>query len=101
MTVTRVIGKPSSSDASSLGAVNTLGFASFETGPGTPGRERTFLLSSQGYYVEWIRNAWLRNTAAPAAFVPSDEAVITALQTWRRTKGSFEKRFQQTRVPVL
>lgn len=43
-------------------------FASFDAGPGAPGRARTFLLSSQGYYVEWVRAEWVRSAGAGKRF---------------------------------
>jgi len=64
------------------------------------GATRTFLLSSQGYYTEWIRGSWLQKAIATEPFVPSDDAVLTAMRKWGETRDSFEQRFLQARVPV-
>jgi hypothetical protein len=74
--------------------------ARFEAGTAATGRSRTFLLSSQGYYTEWIRGAWLQKATVSEPFMPSDEAVLTAMQKWGATRESFEQRFMQARVPV-
>jgi hypothetical protein len=74
--------------------------AVFDTGPPPAGSERTFLLSSQGYYTEWIRAEWLRaGTGAP--FTPSDDALRTALRRWREVRSSMEDDFERHRIPVL
>jgi hypothetical protein len=75
-------------------------FVTFETGAEAAGRKRTFLLASQGYYVEWIRRDWLKNATSARSFVPSDEAMASAIRRWRRSKGDFEDRFERTRIPV-
>jgi hypothetical protein len=72
----------------------------FEAGPVAPGIDRTFLLSSQGYYQEWIRAEWLRRPPAPGALQPSDAALQAALTRWRDTKATYEARFDRDRVPV-
>lgn len=73
--------------------------ARFDVGP-EAGGSRTLLLSSQGYYVEWVRQHWLRPGGSVRPFRPSDEALAAALDTWRRTQASFEKRFESSRIPV-
>jgi hypothetical protein len=75
-------------------------FALFDVGPEPEEGTRTFLLSSQGYYTEWVRGEWLRRPA-PGAFVPSDEALLEALRLWRDRKTAFERTFERNRVPVL
>lgn len=73
----------------------------FDVGTSTaPGMQRTFLLSSQGYYTEWIRGSWVRNATVTEPFMPSDEAVIGAMRKWSRTRDAFEQRFFASRVPV-
>jgi hypothetical protein len=61
---------------------------------------RTFLLSSQGYYTEWIRGAWIKTASEPAPFAPTDESLLTALGKWSAGRDAFEKRFREARVPV-
>ena len=68
---------------------------------GREGREsRTFLLSSQGYYTEWIRGAWIQTASAKQPFTPTDQAILGALRQWGATRESFEARFVKNRVPV-
>jgi hypothetical protein len=72
----------------------------FDAGTAPVGSARTFLLSSQGYYTEWIRGAWMRNATLTEPFMPTDEAVVTAMRKWSSTRESFERRFLAARVPV-
>jgi hypothetical protein len=72
----------------------------FDVGRDAPGLSRTFLLSSQGYYNEWIRKEWLQPKAPPRAFVPGDERLYDALVRWRNTRSTFEAQFDAQRVPV-
>ncbi|CAN5784974.1 hypothetical protein BH20GEM1_BH20GEM1_01320 [soil metagenome] len=69
----------------------------FDVGPSGED-ERTFLLASTGYYVEWIRGAWLESPAA--SFDPSDAALVEALRRWRGTRSTYEAAFQRVRFPV-
>ncbi len=73
----------------------------FDVGTATTGEERTFLLSSQGYYTEWIRGDWLRAPRPPRVFTPSQATLFDALRRWKEARGSMEARFQKQRVPVL
>jgi hypothetical protein len=75
-------------------------FVRFDVGAAKTGEERTFLLSSQGYYTEWIRGDWLRAGWPPRVFTPSQEALFDALRRWKETQGSMEARFEEQRVPV-
>jgi hypothetical protein len=73
----------------------------FNVGTATKaGTERTFLLSSQGYYTEWIRGSWIRNASASEPFMPNDAAVIAAMRKWSTTRDTFEQKFFASRVPV-
>ncbi|HEY6343893.1 MAG TPA: hypothetical protein VIY49_20550 [Bryobacteraceae bacterium] len=75
-------------------------FAGFNVGTAPPSQSRTFLLSSQGYYTEWIRGTWIQTASAKEPFVPNDQAVLAALQQWAAKRESFEERFVKDRVPV-
>jgi hypothetical protein len=76
-------------------------FARFAVGEAPPGSERTFLLSSLGYYIEWIRGDWIRrNTDGGPAFAPGDAALVEALGRWAEVRAGFEERFRRERVPV-
>jgi hypothetical protein len=71
----------------------------FDAGTGA-GKSRTFLLSSQGYYTEWIRGSWIQTANAVKPFEPTDEAVLVALRKWAANRDAFEQKFRTARVPV-
>ena len=75
-------------------------FVDFQVGDASAAQSRTFLLSSQGYYTEWIRGSWIQAASAPEPFTPTDGAILTALRRWAVTRESFEERFVRDRVPV-
>ena len=75
-------------------------FVDFNVGPAQAGQSRTFLLSSQGYYTEWIRGAWIQTASAKEPFSPTDDALPAALHRWAATREAFEQRFMEDRVPV-
>lgn len=74
--------------------------ARWKVGAVAPGQERTFLLASQGYYIEWVRRGWIASNRDTTTFRPSDAALQHAILRWRRAKDSLETRFFATRVPV-
>jgi hypothetical protein len=67
---------------------------------GNADHDRTFLLASQGYYIEWIRREWLLTGADSTAFRPERRSLADAIQRWAVTQNTLEKRFYATRVPV-
>jgi len=73
---------------------------SFDTGRENLGRARTYFLATQGYYIEWIRGAWLLDGERAAAFTPSDASVLTALRSWSAKRAEFENQFYASRIPV-
>ena len=75
-------------------------FLTFATGPTPPGKSRTFMLASQGYYIEWLRGSWLRTARLASTFTPNDEALVSTLRRWRSEQTELERRFAATRVPV-
>jgi hypothetical protein len=75
-------------------------FARFDAGSPASGAARTFLLSSQGYYTEWIRGAWIRTATVSKPFAPADTALLDAMRRWSTVRESFEQRFRAARVPV-
>lgn len=75
-------------------------FARFDPAPLARGERRTLLLSSQGYYTEWVRGDWLRASHPPRLFVPGEDALVDALDRWRGRQASLEARFETLRVPV-
>jgi hypothetical protein len=64
------------------------------------GASRTFLLASQGYYIEWVRGAWIREAATPVPFVPGDSVLARTLERWRTERPGLESRFASSRIPV-
>jgi hypothetical protein len=65
--------------------------------------ERTFFLSSQGYYTEWIRPDWLRSSMDEeerAEFRPSAEVIEELMARWLAQREDYEVRFHDTRIPV-
>jgi len=105
-------GRADASARASLGAADdrylethpgdrfSIGFA---TSPGVADSARTYLLASQGYYIEWVRGQWVRAAAARGqaqAFVPSNAALVEAVHRWRGEQADYERRFAATRIPV-
>jgi hypothetical protein len=72
----------------------------FDAGTVPSGTSRTFLLSSQGYYIEWMRGDWLRTRTSAQGFVPNDSALLGAVQRWRVKREAFERQFFSSRVGV-
>lgn len=75
-------------------------FARFSVGEAPDGRPRTFLLSSLGYYIEWIRGDWIRDAPVSRTFEPGDATLVEALGRWEEVRDRFEERFRRERVPV-
>lgn len=74
--------------------------ASWDVGSGTAGSDRTFLIASQGYYVEWVRRGWITAPRDSTTFRPGDASLLHALERWREVQDTLERRFFATRVPV-
>lgn len=109
--VSRVIGAADDDTDAMRAALLSPDDRYLETRPGTalfvefdsdarPG-ERRYLLSSQGYYTEWIRPSWVRAGSAPAEpFVPGDDGLMQVLSRWQRVQDDMEARFESTRIPT-
>ena len=78
------------------------GALSLESEPaGThPDDERTFFLSSQGYYTEWIRPDWIRSSNGFEEFRPSGGTIVRLMARWLEQKGAFQESFFESRIPV-
>ncbi|HEX2780427.1 MAG TPA: hypothetical protein VHM30_13065 [Gemmatimonadaceae bacterium] len=74
--------------------------AEFDAGV-APRGTRTYMLAAHGYYVEWIRPSWFRESEKPAAFTPSGAPMREVLRSWRAAKDTLEQRFFVRRVPVV
>ena len=72
----------------------------FLAGPEPAHGGRTFFLAAQGYYTEWIRPEWVKNAGSPTPFVASDETLHEVLKRWQVVKPSYEKLFEETKIPV-
>jgi hypothetical protein len=72
----------------------------FDTGIRPDDGTHTFLLASQGYYTEWIRQGWIRSARDEQTFRPSDAMLFEALERWHSRRESFEEEFYDTRIPV-
>jgi hypothetical protein len=75
-------------------------FATWNVGAAPVGAERTFLLASQGYYIEWVRRGWITAARDTTLFRPGDVSLLRALERWRTVQDTLERRFFATRVPV-
>ena len=62
--------------------------------------ERTFFLSSQGYYTEWIQPDWIRSANPPEEFRPSGMTIVRLMERWLEEKDEFQTRFFEARIPV-
>ncbi|MES2523398.1 MAG: hypothetical protein V4617_11915 [Gemmatimonadota bacterium] len=72
----------------------------FNTGKGTPGVSRSYLLASQGYYSEWIRGGWVKRATDSVVFKPTAAALDRTLDRWRTQRDSIDKAFFTHRIPV-
>jgi hypothetical protein len=63
-----------------------------------PDSTRTFLLASQGYYIEWIRGGWLGGSRT--TFKPSASSLEEALRLWATQRDSADAKFYSTRIPM-
>lgn len=106
-----VVGVDGRSDTAAVASLRDADERYLVTQPGTrflirfsaglsPDTPRTFLLVSQGYYIEWLRGSWVRASASAATFHPSDDALLQALHRWRDESADLERRFYATRIPV-
>ncbi len=82
------------------GSVFTL---EFDVGEDTGPVERSWLLASQGYYTEWLRQDWLKQAAlgGPAdPFTPTDATLDALFERWRSVGPEMERRFFASRIPT-
>jgi hypothetical protein len=74
--------------------------AVWQPAPLEGGGARTFLLASQGYYIEWMRRDWIAAPRDTARFRPTRETIAQAMDIWRTAKDSLERDFHASRLPV-
>jgi hypothetical protein len=75
-------------------------YAAWDVGPEPAGMSRTFLLASQGYYIEWIRGSWLERGSDTTTFKPGAKTLDKALRLWETQRDSMDQRFFSTKIPV-
>lgn len=66
----------------------------------SPGKDRTYLLATQGYYIEWIRPEWIRRSRQVAPFQPGPGSVERLMAAWMEKKDTFEEAFFGSKIPV-
>jgi len=71
----------------------------FDAGRATPD-ERTFFFAAQGYYVEWLRPAWMKSAALTHPFSPANSSMRELLRSWKGGRDSLEAQFFIRRVPI-
>jgi hypothetical protein len=71
----------------------------FDAGRAAP-EARTFFFAAQGYYVEWLRPAWMKRAAAAQAFSPANTSMRDLLRSWKGGRDSLEAQFFVRRVPI-
>jgi hypothetical protein len=64
------------------------------------GTSRTFFFAAQGYYVEWLRPAWMKDAATAEPFAASHTTIRDLLRSWRGGRDSLETYFFTRRVPI-
>ena len=62
--------------------------------------DRTLLLATQGFYVEWLRGPWLRADPEARPFRPEDGAILRAMRRWTEVMDDYERDFHASRIPV-
>ena len=69
--------------------------------PSAPeGQTTTYLLSTQGYYTEWVRPEWIRTGTAAGPFKPGRGTIEELMARWLEEKDRYEQTFFETRIPV-
>lgn len=67
----------------------------FDVGESTS--SRTWLLASQGYYIEWVRGSWIKS-ASGKPFTPTNETLVDAVRSWHSKQAEMERHFYSTRI---
>jgi len=71
----------------------------FPVGDAAYGQSRTFFLATDGYYIEWMRSAWLTQEHRKK-FKPGDAALLAALSIYSQKRDGLRERFEATKIPV-
>jgi hypothetical protein len=73
----------------------------FTVGPVPAGRQHSYFVTSSGFYIEWLRQEWLRHrpTASTAGrFALNDATILQTAKLWLAKKQRFEKAFFESRI---
>ncbi|HMS64664.1 MAG TPA: hypothetical protein PKD83_05350 [Ignavibacteria bacterium] len=64
--------------------------------------EQSLLISSKGYYNEWLRGSWIKNDSMRQAFnlYNINENLRNLAESWEMNKTLIESEFFHTRIPV-
>jgi hypothetical protein len=76
---------------------------SFRDPPRSAGLERSYLLASRGYYVEWLRMEWVEENGsyAPTGKLEFNDALLQrTARVFLGKKTEMESRFYTTRLPL-
>jgi hypothetical protein len=71
----------------------------FDIGNAAKDKDRTWFLAAEGYYIEWMRKDWL-DTTSTTAFVPSDDALLDAIELWESQRDELREQFESTKIRV-
>ena len=64
--------------------------------------EQSLLISSKGYYNEWLRGSWIKNDSMRQAFnlYNINENLRNLAESWEMNKTLIESEFFHTRIPA-
>jgi hypothetical protein len=64
------------------------------------GMTATYLLATQGYYIEWVRPEWIRRAQTTAPFQSGPGSVESLMALWLDKKDTLEDEFFGSKIPV-
>jgi len=71
----------------------------FDVGDAPEGQARTWLLASEGYYIEWMRAEWLSNGRL-GPFEPGTAALTEAIALYADKRANLRAQFESTKIPL-
>lgn len=74
-------------EAYMMTTAGTAAYVDFLLPDASSDQERTFFLSTQGYYTEWMRPDWIRSGARSEGFEPSPDVVVELMERWLRVSS--------------
>ncbi|MEJ2545789.1 MAG: hypothetical protein P8Y99_17130, partial [Calditrichaceae bacterium] len=77
----------------------------YKINPAVKGYKYTYFIKSHGFYIEWLRQQWLRQDTTRledlTQFELNDQTIIKAAQLWLNKKPTFEKKFYESKIPNI